>query len=80
MEIHQLILQAKLPATFSLQLRDEVVLEVDPKHHLRVLKEIEQALEARLDGVLRVPLQTRARLGSDLVQMQEIGLVVAGSC
>ncbi|MBT9586796.1 hypothetical protein IV102_25860 [bacterium] len=78
-EIHQLILQAKLPATFSLQLRDEVVLEVDPKHHLRVLKEIEQALEARLDGVLRVPLQTRARLGSDLVQMQEIGLAVAGS-
>ncbi len=77
-EIHQLILSAKLPATFSLQLRDEVVLEVDPKHHLRVLKEIEAVLEARLKDVLRVPLQTRARTGSDLVGTQEIGLAVAG--
>jgi len=77
-EIHQLILSAKLPATFSLQLRDEVVLEVDPKHHLRVLKEIERVLEVRLKDVLRVPLQTRARTGNDLVGTQEIGLAVAG--
>lgn len=77
-EIHQLILQAKLPATFSLQLRDEVVLEVDPKHHLRVLQEIERVLEARLKDVLRVPLQTRARTGHDLVGTQEVGLAVAG--
>lgn len=76
-EIHQLIQQAKLPATFSLQLRDEVVLEVDPKHQLRVLKEIERVLEARLQDVLRVPLQTRARAGQDLVATQEIGLAVA---
>lgn len=76
-EIHQLILQAKLPATFSLQLRDEVILEVDPKHHLRVLKEIERVLEARLKDVLRVPLQTRARMGPDLVGTQEIELAVA---
>ncbi|MBX3170140.1 MAG: hypothetical protein KF760_22235 [Candidatus Eremiobacteraeota bacterium] len=76
-EIHQLILQAKLPATFSLQLRDEVVLEVDPKHHLRVLKEIERVLETRLKDVLRVPLQTRARIGTDLVGTQEIELAVA---
>ena len=79
-EIHQIVLQAKLPATFALQLRDEVVLEVDPKHHLRVLKEIEQALETRLANVLSVPLKTRARLGGNLVQMQDIGLAVAGSC
>ncbi len=79
-EIHQLIVQGKLPAAFSLQLRDEVVLEVDPKHHLRVLQEIERVLEARLGGVLKVPLQTRARMGSDLVNTQEIGLVVAASC
>ena len=77
-EIHQLILSAKLPATFSLQLRDEIVLEVDPKHHLRVLKEIERVLDARLKEVLRVPLQTRARIGSDLVATQEIELVVVG--
>ena len=77
-EIHQLILQNKLPATFSLQLRDEVVLEVDPKHALRVLQEIEGALEVRLKDVLRVPLQTRARTGHDLVATQEVGLAVAG--
>jgi len=77
-EIHQLILSAKLPATFSLQLRDEIVLEVDPKHHLRVLKEIERVLDARLKEVLRVPLQTRARIGNDLVATQEIELAVAG--
>ncbi len=76
-EIHQLILSAKLPATFSLQLRDEVILEVDPKHHLRVLKEIERVLDARLKDVLRVPLQTRARMGTDLVGTQEIELAVA---
>jgi len=79
-EIHKLIHQAKLPATFSLQLRDEVVLEVDPKHHLKVLKEIEQVLENRLRGVLNVPLQTRARLGGNLVSMQDLSLAVAGSC
>jgi len=77
-EIHQLILSAKLPATFSLQLRDEIVLEVDPKHHLHVLQEIERVLDARMKDVLRVPLRTRARIGSDLVATQEIELAVAG--
>lgn len=76
-EIHNLILSAKLPATFSLQLRDEVILEVDPKHHLRVLQEIEQVLDARLKDVLKVPLQTRARIGTDLVGTEEIELAVA---
>jgi DNA polymerase-1 len=79
-EIYGLILTQKLPATFALQLRDEVVLEVEPKNHLRVLKEIEKALEARFAGILQVPLQTRARLGSDLVSTQEVELAVAGSC
>lgn len=78
-EIHQLIVTSKLPAAFAMQLRDEVLLEVDPKHHLRVLKEIERVLEARFKGALHVPLETRARVGSDLLNTQEIGLAVAAT-
>jgi DNA polymerase-1 len=79
-EIHQLLSSGKLPAVFALQLGDEVVLEVDPKNQMKVLREVERALEARFQGYLTVPLQTRARVGTDLVNTQELTPEVAGSC
>lgn len=78
-EIHRLI-QDKLPASFALQLRDEVVLEVDPKNVTKVLTEIERALEARFSGYLNVPLRTRARTGEALVNTKELELAVAATC
>lgn len=79
-EIHQLLGTGKLPAVFALQLGDEVVLEVDPKNQMKVLREVERVLEARFQGYLTVPLQTRARVGTDLVNTQVLTPEVAGSC
>jgi DNA polymerase I len=78
-EIHRLMQSGKLSANFALQLRDEVVLEVDAKNHLKVLQEIDRVLEARFSGHLNVPLRTTARVGEDLVSTREIELAVA-SC
>lgn len=73
-EVHRLLQNEKLNAHFALQLRDEVVLEVDAKNYLKVVREIEQALDGRFRNYLNVPLHMHARVGSDLVNTQEIEL------
>lgn len=77
-EIHNLMAQSKLPASFALQLRDEVVLEVEQKNVSRVLADIEAALESRFKDAMLVPLKIRARVGTDLVAPRPLEKDLAG--
>lgn len=76
-EIHQLILREKWNVSFALQLRDEIILEVESKNAVKVAREIERTLDQRFRDSLKVPLAIRARSGSDLGDTTEIELAEA---
>jgi DNA polymerase-1 len=63
-ELHRLVRQGELPAFFAMQLRDELILEIDAKNQSKVLSEVERVMAdvAKLD----VPMRTRVRVGENL--------------
>ena len=74
-EIGKLIWSAHLPATFSLQLRDELVLEIESKHLDKVLQAVEKVMQTQAQ--LSVPCTVRARSGKDLSRAEDLALVAA---
>jgi len=69
-ELHSLVRQGDLPAAFAMQLRDELILEIDPKHQSKVLSLVERTMAGGAN--LDVPVRTRVRVGENLAAAREL--------
>ncbi len=69
-ELHTLVRQGEMPAFFAMQLRDELILEIDPKHQSKVLSLVERTMSTVAN--LAVPSHTRVRVGENLAAAREL--------
>lgn len=69
-ELHSLVRQGDLPVAFAMQLRDELILEIDPKQQNKVIGLVERTLVAGAN--LDVPVSTRVRVGENLAAAREL--------